>query len=44
MRKNSYKGWKTPRDIIQEYGFPIAVLIFPPIIIDEFIQDKIFDL
>ena len=44
MRKNSYKEWKTPRDIIQEYGLPIGVLILPPIIIDEFIEDRIFNL
>jgi transposase len=34
-RKNSYKGWKTPKDIIQEYNLPIEILILPPVIIDD---------
>jgi len=44
MRKNSYKGWKTPKDILQEYGLPEKILILPPIIIDDFMKTEIFDL
>ena len=47
MRKNSYKGWKTPEDILKEYGLPEELLILPPIIIDDLIKsagNEILDL
>jgi hypothetical protein len=39
-RKNSYKGWKTPKDIIQEYNIPIETLILSPVIIDDILFKK----
>lgn len=39
LRKNSYKGWKTPLDILKEYNLPSAIAFLPPIIIDEEINN-----
>ena len=39
-RKNSYKGWKTPKDIIQEYNIPIEILVLSPVIIDDILFKK----
>jgi len=39
-RKNSYKGWKTPKDIIQEYNLPVEILVLPPVIIDDILFKK----
>lgn len=33
VRKNSYKGWKSPADILSEYGIIPRVLILPPILL-----------
>ena len=38
IRKNSYKDWKSPKDILQEYGLPEEILILPPIIIDNLVK------
>jgi transposase len=34
VRKNSYKGWKSPADILTDYGIIPRVLILPPIALD----------
>jgi len=39
-RKNSYKGWKTPKNIIQEYNLPVEILTLPPVIIDDILFKK----
>ena len=39
-RKNSYKGYKTPKDIILEYNLPIETLILSPVIIDDILYKK----
>ena len=33
VRKNSYKGWKSPADILTDYGIIPRVLILPPILL-----------
>jgi hypothetical protein len=42
MRKNSYKGFKTPKDIT----YPSEVLLLPPIILDDILyrQNEDFDI
>jgi transposase len=39
-RKNSYKEWKTPKDIIREYNIPIDILVLSPVIIDDILFKK----
>jgi transposase len=39
MRKNSYKGWKSPKDILDEYNLPSKILILPPVIIDDIFKE-----
>jgi transposase len=39
-RKNSYKEWKTPKDIIQEYNLPVEILVLSPVIIDDILYGK----
>ncbi|MCK4526716.1 transposase [candidate division WOR-3 bacterium] len=42
-RKNSYKGWKTPRDILEQYNLPIEILVLTPVIIDDILyKDRFF--
>jgi transposase len=33
VRKNSYKQWKSPADILTDYGFIPRILILPPILL-----------
>jgi len=43
MRKNSYKGWKTPADILSQYNLPTEILVLTPVIIDDILyKDKFF--
>jgi len=43
MRKNSYKGWKTPRDILKQYSLPSEILVLTPVVIDDILyKDKFF--
>ena len=43
MRKNSYKGWKTPRDILKQYNLPTEILVLTPVVIDDILyKDKFF--
>ena len=35
IRKNSYKGWKSPADILTDYGIIPRVLILPPVFLDD---------
>ena len=43
MRKNSYKGWKTPGDILKQYGLPEEILVLTPVVIDDILyKDRFF--
>lgn len=43
MRKNSYKGWKTPRDILKQYNLHTEILVLTPVVIDDILyKDKFF--
>ena len=39
MRKNSYKEWKTPVDILKEYNILPNIALLPPVIIDELYEN-----
>jgi hypothetical protein len=43
MRKNSYKGWKTPKDILKQYSLPEEILVLTPVVIDDILyKDRFF--
>jgi hypothetical protein len=43
MRKNSYKGWKTPGDILKQYGLSEEILVLTPVVIDDILyKDRFF--
>jgi transposase len=43
MRKNSYKGWKTPGDILKQYSLPEEILVLTPVVIDDILyKDRFF--